>query len=165
MLEEAGLGKLVTDGWTPGHEPDLRDWRTLVERIGAPRPERADRASSASTSSCTTRTSASPRRSSTPAIAHGVDVDIHWINSEELERSAPARSRRLTAVEGVVVARRLRLARRGGEDPARRYAREHQRPLPRPLPRDADGGDRIRAPRPRHRGGEQHRDRRAPRTR
>jgi CTP synthase len=81
-------------------------------------------------------------------IANKVKVNLDWIESEVFENEIPRRSRTRQRHSG---ARRLRPARRRGQDPRGAVRARAQRALFRHLLRHADGGDRGRAQSGRHR--------------
>jgi len=101
MLEAAGLGQfLVEELRLPAHEPDLREWQRLVERIKEEKPvvrvalvgkyvELHDAYLSV----------AEALRHA--GWANDVDVQIAWINAEDLERGNIAEL--LDGVAGIIV--------------------------------------------------------------
>jgi CTP synthase len=100
MLEEAGLGSYICEViGIDTAEPDLATWRTLVERITAPKPP--------------VRIAVVGKYvqmpdayiSVTEALRHaavhcGVDLRVEWVNSEDLETSSLDV---LDGVDGIVV--------------------------------------------------------------
>ncbi len=86
ILEDAGLGDFVVERLRLNVGiPDLREWRGLVDRIRAPKPslpiaivgkyvELHDAYISVREALCHA------------ALAHGWDVDVHYVSSEALER-------------------------------------------------------------------------------
>jgi CTP synthase len=100
-LEAAGLGRLVTQHFgLEDREPDLADWRALVARIRAPKPQ--------------IRVAIVGKyvdlhdayKSVTEALLHaslhhGVDAQVEWIDSEDLERGRAWD--RMAGVDGVIV--------------------------------------------------------------
>jgi CTP synthase len=129
ILEEAGLGQLVTDRLRlPRHEPALGDWRALVEsakRGGRQLPIAIVGKYVELHDSYISIAEAIQHA----AIAHGVSVDIHWVNSEELETMPAAEvTRRLEAVAGIVVAPGFGPRGVEGKILAARHARERQVP-------------------------------------
>jgi CTP synthase len=129
VLEEAGLGQIVTDRLRlPRLEPDLRDWRALVataKRGGKHLPIAIVGKYVELHDSYISIAEAIQHA----AIAHGVSVDIHWVNSEELEAMPAAEvARRLDAVEGILVAPGFGPRGVEGKILAARHAREKQVP-------------------------------------
>jgi CTP synthase len=126
ILAEAGLdGFLVERLGLEAGEPDLGAWRELVDKIGASKPtvkvglvgkyiELQDAYMSVKESLYHA------------GIANGVDVDIHWINSEELERGRALDQ--LSAVDGIVVPGGFGYRGIEGKVVAARFAREHKVP-------------------------------------
>ena len=74
----AGAGRAARPIWTSGGELVDRDQRAQADAARSPW--------SASTSSCRMPTSACARRCTTRRWRTGGDVEVRWINSEELER-------------------------------------------------------------------------------
>jgi CTP synthase len=129
MLEESGLGQLITDRLQlPRHEPDLRDWRRLVEsaKRGGRRLPIAIVGKYVELHDSYISIAEAIHHA---AIAHGVTADIHWVNSEELEALPAAEvAQRLDAVEGILVAPGFGPRGVEGKILAARHAREHQTP-------------------------------------
>jgi CTP synthase len=129
ILEEAGLGQIVTDRLRlPRHEPELRDWRTLVAatKRGGKRLPIAIVGKYVELHDSYISIAEAIQHA---AIAHGVNVDIHWVNSEELETMPAAEvTRRLAAVEGILVAPGFGPRGVEGKILAARHARERQVP-------------------------------------
>ena len=123
MLEEAGLGSYVCEvlGLETA-EPDLGGWRTLVERITAPKPpvRIAVVGKYVQMPDAYISVTESLRHA---AVFAGVDLQVEWVNSEDLEHTGLDV---LEGVDGIVVPggfghrgiegklRAARLARRGG---------------------------------------------------
>jgi CTP synthase len=126
VLERAGLGRLITrELGLDASMPDLRFWSELVEKIKEPKPAlpiaivgKYVRSPDAYMSIVEALKHA--------GLHHGVDVDIHWIDSEDLERESAVRQ--LDAVAGILVGPGF--GERGVEGKIRtaRYAREHEVP-------------------------------------
>ncbi|HVB63320.1 MAG TPA: CTP synthase [Nitrolancea sp.] len=126
VLEQAGLGRYIADyfGWH-GVEPDLRDWDELVRRIKAP----SRRVEIALVGKYVELHDAymSVSESLTHAgLAHDVEVDITWVNSE---KSTPREiEQQLRTASGIVVPGGFGPRGIEGKLVAARYAREHQIP-------------------------------------
>ncbi len=126
VLEESGLGRYVADyfGWQDA-KPDLSDWQQLVEHIKAPR-RRVEIALVGKYVELHDAYMSVQESLSHAALAHDVEVDITWINSE---KSTTAEiEEQLRHASGILVP--------GGFGPrgvegklfAAKYAREHQIP-------------------------------------
>jgi CTP synthase len=99
MLEEAGLADYIVDLLgLEARTPDLAEWQALVDRIAAPKP--------------TVRIAVVGKYVAMPdayisvteslrhaAVHSGVELDLHWVNSEELT----AESTLLDDMDGIVV--------------------------------------------------------------
>ncbi len=126
MLEDAGLGvHIVRHLGLPDREPDLSEWRELVARIRQPKPavrvavvgkyvELPDAYMSVSESLAHS------------ALSLGIDVEILWVDSEEIERGRDWD--RLRSAHGIVVPGGFGHRGIEGKIQAARYAREHQVP-------------------------------------
>jgi CTP synthase len=126
ILEEAGLDSLLIERLAlAAGEPDLQAWRDLVAKIEAPKPavqiglvgkyiELQDAYMSVKESLYHA------------GIANGVDVDIHWISSEDLEKGRGIDE--LAEVDGIVVPGGFGYRGIEGKIVAARYAREHKVP-------------------------------------
>lgn len=129
ILEEAGLGRLLTEELAiEGQPPDLDDWRQLVATVkrGGERLPIAIVGKYVELRDSYMSISEAIHHA---AIAHGVSVDIHWINSEELEALDRAEvARRLDQVSGIVVAPGFGPRGVEGKILAARYAREGKVP-------------------------------------
>ena len=124
------------------HEPDLTEWRALVDRVAARRPRRCASASSASTSTCPTRTSRSSRRCKHGGYACGAKVEIDWIASDDAEGLLA--EGRLRDLDGIVIPGGFGFRGIEGKIAAAGYAREQRGAVPRAVPRPAVRGDRVR---------------------
>jgi CTP synthase len=125
-LEKAGLDSLLIERLAlAAGEPDLQAWRDLVAKIEAPKPtvhiglvgkyiELQDAYMSVKESLYHA------------GIANGVDVDIHWISSEDLEKGRGLEE--LAEVDGIVVPGGFGYRGIEGKIVAARYAREHKVP-------------------------------------
>ncbi|HEX3721981.1 MAG TPA: CTP synthase, partial [Nitrolancea sp.] len=126
VLEQAGLGRYIAEyfGWQES-DPDLRDWDELVRRIKTP----ARRVEIALVGKYVELHDAymSVSESLTHAgLAHDVEVDITWINSE---KSTPHEiEQQLKSSSGIVVPGGFGPRGIEGKLVAARYAREHQIP-------------------------------------
>jgi len=129
LLESAGLGSLVIERLgLPRHEPDLRDWRALVETVkrGGQRLPIAIVGKYVELHDSYISIAEAIQHA---AIAHGVSVDVHWVNSEELETMPAAEvTRVLDQVEGILVAPGFGPRGVEGKILAARHARERQVP-------------------------------------
>jgi CTP synthase len=86
MLEEAGLGEYLSQHFSWSGEPDLSDWRDLVQRIKLPR-RRVEIALVGKYVDLHDAYMSVAESLSHAALAHDVAVDINWINSEEVTAS------------------------------------------------------------------------------
>jgi CTP synthase len=124
MLEEAGLGEYITNLLgIQCHPPDLDDWRRMVARIEAPKPEVRI--------ALVGKYVAMPDAylSVTESLRHaavdcGVDLVLDWVNSEEL---APD-GERLAEADGIVVPGGFGHRGIEGKVAASRYARHNEIP-------------------------------------
>ncbi len=126
ILEEAGLGPYVAArlGLSTG-PADLSEWREMVNRIKAPK-ERLDIALVGKYVQLQDAY-ISVRESLMHAGFHqGVDVNIHWVNSEELEKGRGYDA--LEQVDGIVVPGGFGYRGIEGKVQAARYARENKVP-------------------------------------
>ncbi|MDO8751479.1 MAG: CTP synthase [Dehalococcoidia bacterium] len=101
ILEEAGLGDTLLDSL--GLQPrsrDLADWRALVERMNRPM-EKISIAIVGKYTELPDSYISVKEALYHAAIQYGMDVDISWVHSEEVERSSPADL--LGSVHGIVV--------------------------------------------------------------
>jgi CTP synthase len=126
ILEEAGLGAVISRQFGVANEPELAEWRALVERIKAPKDvvrialvgkyvDLHDSYMSIAESL------------SHAGLAHGVEIEIEWVNSEtttpeEMERV-------LRRVSGVLVGPGFGPRGTEGKIAAVRFAREHGIPF------------------------------------
>ncbi len=130
LMEERGLGDYLIETLrlqARCHEPDLAEWRALVQRIKAEKPvidvglvgkyvELHDAYLSVAESL---------RHA---GWAHGVDVRIKWINSEELETRGANYTEMLRDVDGIVVPGGFGSRGIEGKIQAANYARHHHVP-------------------------------------
>jgi CTP synthase len=127
VLEEAGLGSLITDelGLAEAKEPDLGAWREMVGRIKAPKPTVEVAVVGKYTALADAYISVTESLKHA-AIHHGRDVRIRWIDSEEIERSDGLGL--LEGVEGIVVPGGFGSRGIEGKIATARYARENRVP-------------------------------------
>ncbi len=125
IMEQAGLGDLVLDRFAlPGAQPNLREWRAVVERIKHPQR----RVSVALVGKYVELVDAymSVREALYHAGAHhNVGVDITWVESELLQEAQDAL---LGGVDGIVVPGGFGYRGIEGKIGAARYARENNVP-------------------------------------
>ncbi len=128
ILEEAGQGNIMMEmlGIRHGGE-DLREWRAMVERIKTPR----EPVPIALVGKYVELRDAyiSVREALQHAAAHmDSAVDIHWVQSEDLEKDAGNAEKLLSSVQGIVVPGGFGYRGIEGMIRAARYARENQVP-------------------------------------
>ncbi len=130
MMEERGLGTYLVEALrleARCHEPNLAEWRELVERVRREKPvvnvglvgkyvELHDAYLSVAESL------------HHAGWAHGVDVRINWINSEELEMRGANWAEMLQGVDGIVVPGGFGSRGIEGKIKAANYARHGQMP-------------------------------------
>jgi CTP synthase len=126
VLEEAGLGRYLAEhfGWQDS-VPDLRDWEDMVRRIKTParRVEIALVGKYVELHDAYMSVSESLTHA---ALAHDVEVEITWVNSE---KSTPQEiEQQLRTASGIVVPGGFGPRGIEGKLVAARYAREHQVP-------------------------------------
>jgi CTP synthase len=126
IMEQAGLGELVMERFgLPKAQPDLEEWRGVVERIKNP----ARRIKVALVGKYVELVDAymSVREALYHAGAHhNVAVDIDWVESELLQQDPEAH---LKDVDGIVVPGGFGYRGIEGKIAAARYAREHNIPF------------------------------------
>jgi CTP synthase len=127
LLEQMGLGDFVAQrlALPPQTAPDLQDWRAMVEKIAQPK----EALPIALVGKYVELQDAylSVREALTHAgFAHGLDVRIDWINSEELERGRGID--RLEKAAGIVVPGGFGYRGIEGKIIAARFARTHRVP-------------------------------------
>ena len=126
VLEEAGLGRSIAEhfGWTD-RRPDLRAWQELVERIQQPR-RRLEIALVGKYVELHDAYMSVVESLRHAGLAHGVNVDVNWINSElETEEEIV---RQLRHASGIVVPGGFGARGVEGKLVAVQYAREHEIP-------------------------------------
>ncbi|MBI1800188.1 MAG: CTP synthase [Chloroflexi bacterium] len=126
MLETAGLGAYIVERLhLPQQEADLDQWRELVEGLKL----RKEKVKIAVVGKYVELPDAytSVREALVHAgLYHARDLDIEWIQSEDLERDDPAE--RLKSADGIVVPGGFGYRGIEGKIQAARYAREHRVP-------------------------------------
>ena len=104
LLEDLGLGDFLVEkmGLTQAQPADLTEWRALVSRIGAEKP--VVRIALVGKYVALHDAYLSVAESLTHAgWAHGVDVQIDWVDSEKLDKEWEQHEARLAQVAGIVV--------------------------------------------------------------
>jgi len=126
VLEETGLGDFIVERLgLPTREPDLDEWRALVEEIK--RPKEKVHIGMVGKYIELQDAYISVREALYHAGVHnGCDVEIHWINAEDLERGRGLEM--LGQVDGIVVPGGFGYRGIEGKIVAARYAREHTVP-------------------------------------
>ena len=140
-FEEAGLAALVLRRLNlPAQEPDLAEWRQIVERIKRPTHvvEVAVVGKYVDNGDAYISIGEALRHG---GIANDARVNLHWIDSEELEESTAAET--LGEVDAILVAPGFGGARGGRQDRCGQLRANPQYPLSWHLLRDADGGHRV----------------------
>src|SRR5579872_2128754 len=126
VLERAGLGRIITrELGLDASMPDLSRWSELVSQIKAPKPKLPIAIVGKYVKSPDAYMSIVEALKHA-GLYHGVDVEIHWIDSEDLEREANVHL--LDRVAGILVGPGF--GHRGIEGKIRtaRYARENKVP-------------------------------------
>ena len=123
ILAEAGLDRFLVERLgLPAGDPDLTPWRELVAKIEKPKP--AIKIGLVGKYVQLRDAYISVKEALYHAgLANDVDVDIHWINSEDLEKGRNLDS--LAEVDGIVVPGGFGYRGIEGKVVAARYAREH----------------------------------------
>jgi CTP synthase len=126
ILEEAGLGDYLAERLRlPAAQPDLREWRALVERIKT--PKRTIEVGVVGKYVGLHDAYMSVREALYHAALHeNLDVNIHWIDSERLESEDPDAV--LGALHGVIVPGGFGYRGIEGKIVTARYARERKVP-------------------------------------
>jgi CTP synthase len=126
VLEEAGLGRYVADyfGW---HESvtDLADWHSMVQRIKTPR-KRVEIALVGKYVELHDAYMSVAESLSHAGLAHDVDIEITWVNSEKSESQEIVDQ--LQRASGILVPGGFGPRGVEGKIVAARFAREHQVP-------------------------------------
>ncbi len=101
ILEEEGLGDLILEGLRlPDSERDMAQWRTMVEAIKRPK-EPISIAVVGKYVDLQDSYISVKEALLHAGLAHGRDVQVHWVHSEEVEQQGPERF--LRSVNGIVV--------------------------------------------------------------
>jgi len=101
LLEDAGLGDFITERLRlPSRQPDLQEWRDLANRIRAPKPSLPIAIVGKYVELHDAYMSVREALDHA-ALAHGWDVDVRFVSSEDLERGR--NWDQLRDVSGVVV--------------------------------------------------------------
>jgi CTP synthase len=126
ILAEAGLDTFVIERLgLSGTKPDMEPWRDLVSRIEQPKP--AVQIALVGKYVQLQDAYMSVKESLYHAgIANGVDINIHWIDSEELEKGRSLEQ--LAEVDGIVVPGGFGYRGIEGKVVAARYARKNKVP-------------------------------------
>lgn len=126
VLERAGLGRLITrELGLDTSMPDLRSWSELVNEIRAPKPTLPIAIVGKYVKSPDAYMSIVEALKHA-GLYHGVDVQIRWIDSEDLEHEAAVQQ--LEGVAGIVVGPGFGGRGIEGKIRAARYAREGKVP-------------------------------------
>ncbi|HEX6541541.1 MAG TPA: CTP synthase, partial [Ktedonobacterales bacterium] len=129
MLEDLGLGDFLVEklGLHQKHATDLREWRMLVERIGAAKP--VVRIALVGKYVALHDAYLSVAESLMHAgWAHGVDVQIDWVDSEKLDKEWEQNEARLAQAGGIIVPGGFGHRGIEGKIKAVEYARTHNIP-------------------------------------
>jgi CTP synthase len=125
VLEEAGLGQLIVEMLDlPRINGDLSEWRTLVERMKEPK-EPLSIAIVGKYVELRDSYISVKEALRHAAVHHDRDIEIHWIQSEDLERDGDSL---LSSVQGIVVPGGFGVRGIEGMVIAARYARENKIP-------------------------------------
>ena len=126
VLERAGLGRIITrELGIDSSMPDLATWSDLVAKIKSPKPSLPIAIVGKYVKSPDAYMSIVEALKHA-GLYHGVDVDIHWIDSEDLERESNVHL--LNEVDGVLVGPGFGSRGVEGKIRAVRYVRENQVP-------------------------------------
>jgi CTP synthase len=126
ILEASGLGEYIARHFNLGtQQPDLREWTALVDRIKAPKPSIKIALVGKYVDLHDSYMSIAESLTHA-ALAHGLDVDISWVNSETL--TADELEKALRKVSGVLVGPGFGPRGTDGKVMAAKYARENNVP-------------------------------------
>ncbi len=126
VLEKAGLGRLITrELGLDASLPDLRTWSELVAQIMEPKPKLPIAIVGKYVKSPDAYMSIVEALKHA-GLHHGLDVEIHWIDSEDLERDSNVRL--LESVAGILVGPGFGSRGIEGKIRTARFAREHKVP-------------------------------------
>ena len=126
ILEEAGLGEFIVEKLgLPARESDLSEWRDLVERMNEPK-EAVSIAIVGKYVKLQDSYLSVREALRHAALFHDRDVNIIWVDSEELEKDGGEAL--LRSAQGIVVPGGFGIRGIEGMVRAARYAREHELP-------------------------------------
>lgn len=128
ILEEAGLGNLMMEMLRlPSGNEDMREWRDLVEKMKAPKQPLpiALVGKYVELRDAYISVREALRHAATPLDR---EVDIHWVQSEDIEKDEGNLDRLLGPVQGILVPGGFGYRGIEGMIKAARYAREHKVP-------------------------------------
>jgi CTP synthase len=126
VLEKAGLGRLITrELGLDASLPDLRTWSELVAQIMEPKPKLPIAIVGKYVKSPDAYMSIVEALKHA-GLHHGLDVEIHWVDSEDLERDSNVRF--LEPVAGILVGPGFGARGIEGKIRTARFAREHKVP-------------------------------------
>jgi CTP synthase len=126
VLEKAGLGRLITrELGLDASMPDLRTWSELVAKIMEPKPKLPIAIVGKYVKSPDAYMSIVEALKHA-GLHHGVDVEIHWVDSEDLEHDS--NQRQLEGVAGILVGPGFGSRGIEGKIRAARFARERKVP-------------------------------------
>ncbi len=126
ILEEAGLGRYITEHFKwPNSQPDLEEWRYLVARLKEPR-RRVRIALVGKYVELHDAYLSVSEALAHAGLAHGVQVEIQWVNSATVTRRELEEA--LRQVSGIVVPGGFGLRGVEGKILAAQYAREREIP-------------------------------------
>ncbi len=126
LLEQFGLGRLITQRLgLPDSEPDLAEWRALLEKVSRPKPtvEIALVGKYVALRDAYISVGEALRHA---GLYHGVDVNIRWVHSEDVEKQGAESL--LRGVRGIIVPGGFGHRGIEGKIAAARYARENRVP-------------------------------------
>jgi CTP synthase len=126
VLEKAGLGRFITrELGLDASLPDLRTWSELVAKIMEPKPKLPIAIVGKYVKSPDAYMSIVEALKHA-GLHHGLDIEIQWVDSEDLERDSNVRL--LEPVAGILVAPGFGSRGIEGKIRAARFAREHKVP-------------------------------------
>ncbi len=128
ILEEAGLGNLMMEMLRlPSGNEDMREWRDLVEKMKAPKQPLpiALVGKYVELRDAYISVREALRHAATPLDR---EVDIHWVQSEDIEKDEGNLDRLLGPVQGILVPGGFGYRGIEGMIKAAKYAREHKVP-------------------------------------
>jgi CTP synthase len=125
LLEDSGLGEYLAQHFSWPNEPDLAEWRDLVERIKTPH-KRLEIALVGKYVELHDAYMSVAESLTHAGLAHDVSVDINWINSEEMTEADLVEQLRHAC--GIVVPGGFGARGIEGKVLAARYAREQNIP-------------------------------------